>query len=105
MLQTAYGFCRQNLRFLDGVNSDDHGMSHCKSRDTAVAEYTTVSRWYIEIFSGMLQKVKAFAVGNGSLLDNSILQYGSGMKYGNGQIRENRPILLAGVGQGRMESG
>ena len=53
----------------------------------------------------MLQKVKAFAVGNGSLLDNSILQYGSGMKYGNCQIRENRPVLLAGVGQGRMKSG
>ena len=51
----------------------------------------------------MLQRVKVIAEGNGSLLDDSIVQYGSGMKYGNCQIRENRPILLAGVGQGRMK--
>ena len=104
-MKTAYGFGRQNFRFPDGVNSDDHGMSHRKNQDTAVAEYTTVSRWYIEMFSGMLQNVKVIAVGNGSLLDDSIVQYGSGMKCGNCQIRENRPVLLAGVGQGRMKSG
>lgn len=102
---TAYGFCRQNFRFLDGVTSDDHGMSYRKSQDTAVAQYTTVSRWYIEIVSGMLQNVKAIAEGNGSLLDDSIVQYGSDMKYGNCQIRAHRPIQLTGVGQGRMKTG
>jgi len=80
-------------------------MSHHKNQDTAVAEYTTVSRWYIEMFSGMLQKMKAIDEGNGSLLDNSIVMYGSGMKDGNGHVKENLPILLAGGGQGRIKTG
>jgi len=83
---TDHGFSRQNVGFLEGVNSDDHGMSHRKSRDTAVAEYTTVRRWYIEMFSGMLQKMKAIDEGHGSLLDDSIVLYGFGMKDGNCQI-------------------
>ena len=104
-LMTAHGFSRQNFSFLDGVNSDHHGMSHHKNQETAVAEYTTVSRWYIQMFSGMLQKMKAIDEGNGSLLENSIVMYGSGMKDGNGHVRENLPILLAGGGQGRIKTG
>jgi hypothetical protein len=104
-LMTAHGFSRQNFSFLDGVNSDHHGMSHHQNQAKAIAEYTTVSRWYIEMFSGMLQKMKSIDEGNGSLLDNSIVMYGSGMKDGNGHVRENLPILLAGGGQGRIKTG
>lgn len=104
-LMTAHGFSRQSFSFLDGVTSDHHGMSHHKNEERAVAEYTTVSRWYIEMFSGMLQKMKSIDEGNGSLLDNTIVMYGSGMKDGNGHVKENLPILLAGSGQGRLETG
>lgn len=105
VLMTAHGFSRQNFSFLDGVNSDHHGMSHHKDQETAVAEYTRVSRWYIELFSGMLQKMKSIDEGAGTLLDNSIVMYGSGMKDGNGHVRNNLPILLAGRGQGRLDTG
>lgn len=104
-LMTAHGFSRQSFSFLDGVTSDHHGMSHHKNQDSAVAEYTTVSRWYIEMFSGMLQRMKSIDEGSGSLLDNTIVMYGSGMKDGNGHVRENLPIVLAGRGQGRLDTG
>jgi hypothetical protein len=104
-LMTAHGFSRQSFNFLDGVTSDHHGMSHHKDQESAVAEYRKVSRWYIEMFSGMLQKMKSIDEGAGSLLDNTIVMYGSGMKDGNGHRKENLPILLAGSGQGRLETG
>ena len=104
-LMTAHGFSRQSFTFLDGVTSDHHGMSHHKNQPQAIREYTTVSRWYIEQFAWLLQRMKSIQEGDSTLLDNSIVLYGSGMKDGNGHRRENLPILLAGSGGGKLRTG
>lgn len=104
-LMTAHGFSRQNFSFLDGVTSDHHGMSHHKNQENLVGEYTRVSRWYIEQFAYMLEKMKRIDEGHGSLLDNTVVLYGSGMKDGNGHVRQNLPILLAGSGGGMLKTG
>ena len=102
-LMTAHGFSRQNFSFLDGVTSDHHGMSHHKFQEQAVDEYTRVSRWYVENFAYLLERMRSIDEGNGSLLDNSTILYGSSMKDGNGHKKENLPIILAGRGGGRFE--
>ncbi|MDA7916012.1 DUF1552 domain-containing protein [Verrucomicrobia bacterium] len=104
-LMTAHGFSRQNFSFLDGVSSDHHGMSHHKDKEDAIAEYTTVSRWYISQFSRMVQQMKTIDEGGSTLLENTILLYGSGMKDGNGHVKSNLPLLLAGQGGGTLETG
>jgi uncharacterized protein DUF1552 len=104
-LMMAHGFSRQAFSFLPGVTSDHHGMSHHKNEPGAVREYTTVSRWYIEQFAWLIEKMKVIDEGNGSLLDNTVLLYGSEMKDGNGHVRENLPIILAGRGGGRLPAG
>ncbi len=104
-LMTAHGFSRQNFSFLPGVSSDHHGMSHHKNQPGPIREYTTVSRWYIEQFAYMLKKMKSIDEGNGSLLDNTLVLYGSGMKDGNGHVRTDLPIILAGRAQGRLKTG
>ena len=104
-LMMAHGFSRQNFTFLDGVTSDHHGMSHHKHDPRAVAEYTTVSRWYIQQFGYLLEKMRGVDEGDGSLLDNTIVLYGSEMKDGNGHVRENLPMILAGRGRGRLRPG
>ena len=104
-LMTAHGFSRQNFSFLEGVKSDHHGMSHHKNQASAVAEYTTVSRWYAEQVSYLLQRMDAVDEGRGSMLDNSVVMYGSGMKDGNGHVRENLPIVVAGGAGGKMRTG
>ncbi len=101
-LMTAHGFSRQNFSFLDGVTSDHHGMSHHKFQDQAVDEYTRVSRWYVENLAYMLQRMSDIDEGNGSLLDNSTIVYGSSMKDGNGHKKENLPIVVAGRGGGKL---
>jgi hypothetical protein len=104
-LMTAHGFSRQNFSFLDGVTSDHHGMSHHKHQAAAVKEYTIVSRWYVEQFAYMLEKMKGIDEGDGTLLDNTVVLYGSEMKDGNGHIRENLPVILAGQGHGMLTPG
>lgn len=104
-LMTAHGFSRQNFSFLDGVSSDHHGMSHHKNKEDLVAEYTKVSTWYIEQFAYMLNRMKGIQEGDGSLLDHSIVLYGSGMKDGNGHVKNDLPLLVAGGGNGRLKQG
>ena len=102
-LMTAHGFSRQNFSFLDGVTSDHHGMSHHKFQDQAVDEYTRVSRWYVQNLAYMLERMSNIDEGNGSLLDNSTILYGSSMKDGNGHKKENLPIVVVGRGGGALQ--
>ena len=80
-------------------------MSHHKNNPELTAEYTTVSTWYMEQFSYFLARMKQVDEGNGSLLDNTIVFYGSGMKDGNGHIRNDLPVLIAGKGGGQNPAG
>lgn len=104
-LMTAHGFSRQNFSFIDGVTGDHHGISHHKEQKSAVDQYTLVSQWYTEQFAYFLNRLKAIDEGGSSLLDNSIVFYGSGMKDGNGHKKDNLPILVAGKGKGTLNQG
>lgn len=104
-LMAAHGFSRQNFSFLDGVSGDHHGMSHHKHQPAAVAEYTRVSTWYIEQFAYLLDRMRHLDEGDGSLLDHSVVLYGSGMKDGNGHVKEDLPLIVAGRGGGALRQG
>ena len=101
-LMSAHGFSRQNFSFLDGVNSDHHGMSHHKEQDSAIREYVKVSTWYASQFAYLLERLKGVDEQGASLLDNSVVMYGSSMKDGNGHNRKNLPIILAGRAGGTI---
>ncbi|GAB5558981.1 MAG: DUF1552 domain-containing protein [Synoicihabitans sp.] len=104
-LMTAHGFSRQNFSFIDGVKSDHHGMSHHQNKERLISEYVAVSRWYASQVAYMMDRMKGIDEGNGSLLDNTVMLYGSGMKDGNGHVKDNLPIILAGKGGGMIKSG
>lgn len=104
-LMTAHGFSRQNFSFIEGVSGDHHGISHHKEQKKSVDQYTTVSTWYIEQFKYFLERMKSIDEDGSSLLDNSIVLYGSGMKDGNGHKKNNLPILIAGKGKGTIKPG
>jgi hypothetical protein len=102
---SAHGFNRQNFTFLDGVKNDHHGMSHHKNQAALIKEYTTVSRWYAEQVRHLLERLRAVDEGDGSLLDHSLVLYGSEMKDGNGHIKEDLPLFLFGRAGGRLATG
>lgn len=104
-LMTAHGFSRQSFAFLPGVSSDHHGMSHHKNKPEAIAEYTRVCVWFMEQFAYLLGKLKSIDEGGVSLLDRSLILHGCGMKDGNGHVRKDLPLLVAGKGGGRLRPG
>lgn len=101
----AHGFSRQNFTFLDGVKGDHHSISHHKEEADMTTMYTAVTRWYISQLAYLLDRMKGIDEGGASLLDNSIVLYGSGLKDGNAHTTSNLPILLAGRGQGTLNPG
>lgn len=53
----------------------------------------------------MLEKMRAIREGDGTLLDHSMVMFGSGMRDGNAHSPSNLPILLAGRGGGTLATG
>ena len=53
---------------------------------------------HMELFAGFIDKMKATPDGDGTLLDHSIIVYGSGLSDGNRHTHEDLPVLLVGRG-------
>ncbi len=58
-----------------------------------------------ELFAYFLDKLKATPDGDGTLLDHSLVLYGSGMSDGNSHNHTDLPIVLAGGASGRLKGG
>jgi hypothetical protein len=92
-----------------GVNEDHHGLAHLDPRTQEgkhkLEALAKIDRWYLEQYVYLLQKLKAMPEVTGSLLDNTMILYGSGLAWGRLHNRENLPILLAGGGGGTIQGG
>jgi hypothetical protein len=92
-----------------GVPEGHHGLAHLDPRTPEgqhkLDQLKKVDRFYVEQFVYLLQKMKGIREGEGTLLDNSMIMYGSGLAWGRLHNRENLPVLLAGGGCGTLEGG
>ena len=104
-LMMGHGLSRKNFAFLDGVNNDHHVTSHHRNRAQLIEEYKIISRWHVERLQRMMDKMALIDEGGSSLLDNSLLLFGSGMAQGNTHSGANIPVLLAGKAGGAMKTG
>lgn len=105
-LMSANGFTAQNLTFIDGVNMNHHTMSHHKNRKSRVEQYTKVSEWSVKQYAYLIDRMKNIDDGNGgSMLDNSLVLYGSGMKDGNVHMMKDLPLVIAGSAGGKLKPG
>ena len=102
----AHGFSRQNFTFLDGVSGDHHSISHHKENPELTEPYTIVSQWYVSQLVYLVERLKSIPERDGrTLLDNTMILYGSALKNGNGHTTQDLPILLAGRGGGALNPG
>jgi hypothetical protein len=59
----------------------------------------------VKLFSYYLSKLQATRDGDGSLLDHSLILYGSSICDGNAHTHHNLPLVLAGGGSGQVKGG
>ncbi|XZE54878.1 DUF1552 domain-containing protein [Planctomycetaceae bacterium SH139] len=95
----------RNFSFVDGVSGSHHELSHHENKAEKIEQYQRINRWHVEQFARMLTKMKAVQEGEGTLLDHSMVVFGSSMSDGNRHDPDNLPILLGGTAGGRIRSG
>ncbi len=88
-----------------GVSDGHHALSHHQGDPEKLDKISRINRFHVQQFSYVLQRLKAIPEGNGTLLDNCMIVYGSGISDGNKHNNENLPVLVAGGGQGSLLTG
>ncbi|MFG0261154.1 MAG: DUF1552 domain-containing protein [Novipirellula sp. JB048] len=95
----------RNFSFLDGVAGGHHEMSHHENKEAKIDQYQAITRWHVEQFARLLEKMKEVREGESTLLDNSMIMFGSSISDGNRHDPDNLPILVGGRAGGRFQSG
>ena len=88
-----------------GVSEGHHSLSHHQNDQIKLEKISKINTFHIEQLSYILQKMKSIREGERSLLDNTMIVYGSGISDGNKHNNENLPVLLAGRGGGLIQPG
>jgi len=79
-----------------GVADPHHPTSHHGNDPEKVAKIAKINTFHVSLFAEYLEKMKATPDGDGSLLDNTVVLYGSGMGNPSLHDHEQLPILVAG---------
>jgi hypothetical protein len=87
-----------------GVPDAHHPISHHQGDVDKIAKCAKVNLFHMQMFTYFLEKLRSTPDGDGSLLDSSLLVYGSGMSDGNQHNHLNLPVLLVG-GAGQLKGG
>src|SRR5262249_19250410 len=70
-----------------------------------LAKLGQINRFHISQLAYMLERMHAVQEGDGTLLDNTMMVYGSGIGDGNRHNHDDLPILVAGRGRGTIHTG
>lgn len=95
----------RNFSFLEGVNGGHHDLSHHSNSPSKLDQYEKINRWHIEQYAYMLGRMKDIKEGDGTLLDHSMVAFGSPIRDGNSHNPHNVPIVLAGKANGQLKTG
>lgn len=89
-----------------GVPDAHHGMSHHRNDEEKIRRLAKINRFHMEHFARFLGQLRTTEEPNGqTLLDNTMIVYGSGLSDGNRHRHEDLPVLLAGRAGGKIRGG
>ncbi|OUT54365.1 MAG: hypothetical protein CBB71_22715 [Rhodopirellula sp. TMED11] len=88
-----------------GVNEGHHELSHHGKSEHKQAQIAKINRYHLDRFAYLLKQLSSVREGERTLLENSLIVYGSGISDGDRHNHDNLPIILAGSGAGRIKTG
>ncbi len=88
-----------------GFNDEHHSQTHHNNKPEQVDKVAKITAFNIAQFAYMVKKMASLREGDGTLLDNCIMMWGSGLEDGNKHTRENLPFIVAGRGGGTLSAG
>jgi hypothetical protein len=93
----------QRLYPESGVKTTFHVTSHHGETGELLAQFAKLNRYHVSKLAYFLDKLKATPDGDGSLLDHSLVLYGSPMGDSNIHNHKRVPMLIAGHANGRIK--
>jgi hypothetical protein len=88
-----------------GVNDGHHELSHHQNNAEKMAKIQKIDAFLASQFAYFLEQLKSIPEGQGTLLDNCMILYGSGLSDGNRHNHHDLPVLLAGRAGGTIRTG
>ena len=88
-----------------GITEPHHAVSHHQNKPERIATYSMTNAYHASLVAKYLGKLKATPDGNGTLLDNSLLLWGSGMSNPNTHTFDPLPVVLLGGDSGHLKGG
>jgi len=88
-----------------GFRDEHHSQTHHNNEPGKVDKVAKITAFNIAQFAYMVKRMASLREGDGTLLDNCIMMWGSGLEDGNKHARENLPFILAGRGGGSIRTG
>jgi hypothetical protein len=103
-LMMAHTESRGTYEFI-GIKREFHALSHFVRWRGKIPQYDKVNRWHVGQLSGFLDKLKSYQDAEGTVLDNSVVLFGSGIKHGDYHSVADLPLILAGGCGGQIKLG
>lgn len=88
-----------------GITEGHHNLSHHEQRADKLAQVRKIDEFYVRQFAYLVDRMKNTPEGEGTLLDHSLLVYGSGIRDGDRHDHLDLPVILAGRAGGRVQTG
>ena len=82
-----------------------HPLTHHQGDPEMIEKVYRINRYHMELFSEFIAKMAKTPDGDGSLLDHSMIVYGSGLADGNRHEHANLPVMIAGGACGTIKTG
>ena len=86
-----------------GITEPHHSMSHHGNDPVKIANLVKLNTYHVQLFGKFLGKLSSTPDGDGSLLDHSMILYGSGMSESNVHSRLDVPTIIAGGAAGQIK--
>ena len=88
-----------------GFTDAHHPLTHHRNRPELIEKTVQIECHHLEQFAYFIQRLKSIQDGDGTLLDHSMIVYGSSISEPNNHLHYNLPVLLLGRGDGSIKPG
>jgi hypothetical protein len=86
-----------------GVSDGHHSISHHQNDPERVEKLVKIDELHVAMFAYLLQRLQETPDGDGTLLDHSLIVFGSSLSESNIHTHDDLPIVLAGGGNGQVK--
>jgi hypothetical protein len=88
-----------------GISDGHHSCTHHMNDPEKIEKTAKINKYHVETFAYLLKKLRETPDGDGTLLDHTLMLYGSSISDGNAHTHHNLPLLLVGGAGGQLKGG